>query len=519
MMPLVEQLRRRIKQQACRLDKIENDRARSREPQSWGFEWGRHYLPHYFASTEPADFHATLFEQLDDLHERRDTKEAIIAPREGAKSTVVTLAYVLRCAVENLERYILVLSDSSDQATEKLADIRREIESNARLAADFPDACGIGPMWRTDRIELRNGVVIQAIGRRGRVRGRRNRETRPSLIVFDDVENNNTITSEAERLQTWRWATREVIPAGSAGTNFLSVGSALHPQCVAVKLGQTAGWSGHRYQAVHEWPERMDLWEQWERVATNLADDKRAETAAEFYQANRAEMDHGATVYWPARWSIHDLMKRRAEIGAAAFNTEYQGIPSTEGLTEFPGELFDKPGLWFDTWPADLWLRVQSLDPSKGTDSKSGDFQAHVLVGLDRRGDLWVEAALHRELIPLMVARAIDFATITGFGKLDSLVVEENGTLGMITPEFERQLAERGVLLPLESVIQSVNKIVRVRRLGIYFARNRIRFRNTPHTRLLVDQLRDFPGGTHDDAPDALELAVRRLEIMTNPTR
>jgi hypothetical protein len=31
-------------------------------------------------------------------------------------------------------------------------------------------------------------------------------------------------------------------------------------------------------------------------------------------------------------------------------------------------------------------------------------------------------------------------------------------------------------------------------------------------TRLLVDQLRDFPAGAHDDGPDALEMAVRLAE-------
>jgi hypothetical protein len=61
--------------------------------------------------------------------------------------------------------------------------------------------------------------------------------------------------------------------------------------------------------------------------------------------------------------------------------------------------------------------------------------------------------------------------------------------------------------------------VVRVRRLGVYFGRRQVRFRNTPGTRLLVDQLRDFPNGDHDDGPDALELGVRTLEDLLNPTR
>jgi hypothetical protein len=71
------------------------------------------------------------------------------------------------------------------------------------------------------------------------------------LVVFDDVENNDTIPSAVKRERAWRWATREVIPAGPAGTNFLSVGSALHRsvgsalhrEAVAMRLGQLPGWS------------------------------------------------------------------------------------------------------------------------------------------------------------------------------------------------------------------------------------------------------------------------------------
>ena len=85
-------------------------------------------------------------------------------------------------------------------------------------------------------------------------------------------------------------------------------------------------------------------------------------------------------------------MRRRAEIGAAAFDTEYQGIPSVEGLTEFPAEYFDRPEVWFADWPAELVYRVQSLDPSKGADAKSGDYQGHILLGMDR----WGKTALIR---------------------------------------------------------------------------------------------------------------------------
>jgi hypothetical protein len=126
----------------------------SREP--FGLAWVRSYLPHYF-SGDPADFHGELFDRLRELHRHRNSKEAIIAPREGAKSTVVTLAYVLHCALERHEPFALILSDCAGQAQDQLRHIRHELETNDAIARDYPDAAGVGPVWRQDRIELHNG--------------------------------------------------------------------------------------------------------------------------------------------------------------------------------------------------------------------------------------------------------------------------------------------------------------------------------------------------------------------------
>jgi predicted phage terminase large subunit-like protein len=489
------------------------------KPPPFGAEWVATFLPHYFTAAQPADFHASLFEHLRDLHTRRDTKSAVVAPREGAKSTVVTLAYVLYCAVERHEAYTAILSDSAGQAQDRLREVRAELETNPAIAEHYPDAAGIGPVWRNDRLTLRNGSVVGSYGTGQRIRGRRAQQSRPSLVVFDDVENNATITSPAKRQAAWRWATREVIPAGTNGTNFIAVGSALHRECVAVKLGQLPGWSGHTYRAVHKWPDRMDLWDQWERVATNLADDQRQDTALRFYEANQAAMDAGGRVYWPARWPLYALMKRRAEIGAAAFDTEYQGIPAVEGLTEWPADwLDDRPGkpFWFDEWPTDIVFRVLALDPSKGRADRAADYQAHALVGLTKTGDLYVETWLYHEPAVAMAARAVDLAAAN---RADVLTVEDNEGLGLLLPEIDRLRCARGLPLPVTGIINTVAKVTRIRWLGNYLRSGLLHFRRTPGTRLTVDQARDFPQGEHDDGIDAVEMGVRTIEERSKRRR
>ena len=141
-------------------------------------EWNRKFLPQYFTH-EPADFHLWLDRILQDLHRRRGARLTLIAPREAAKSTWITLAYVLRCIVERWESYVLILSDTGEQANKLLRDLRAELESSALLAECYPAAAGWIPHertgrepglplhneWRDGALRVGNGVLIESLGR------------------------------------------------------------------------------------------------------------------------------------------------------------------------------------------------------------------------------------------------------------------------------------------------------------------------------------------------------------------
>jgi hypothetical protein len=49
--------------------------------------------------------------------------------------------------------------------------------------------------------------------------------------------------------------------------------------------------------------------------------------------------------------------------------------------------------------------------------------------------------------------------------------------------------------------------------------REKLRLRETPGCRLLVQQLRDFPLSDYDDGPDALELALRMVWLLLSGCR
>ncbi len=478
--------------------------------------WAGRYLPAHF-SRKPSAMHIWLARRLDYMRRQRGTKLNVLGPRGGAKSTIGTLAAPLRAALEKTEPYIWIVSDTKHQAVAHLENIRSELTSNRLLAEDYPQAAGRGPVWRAGRIVLRNGAVIEAFGTGQRIRGRREREHRPSLIVCDDLQNDSHIVSAAQRERARTWFHGTLLKAGDKDTNVLNLATALHREALAMEICETPGWSSRVFKAIQKWPTEMSLWQQWEAIYTDLAARDYRSKAREYYEKNRATMDEGAVVLWSEAEDLYTLMCMRAQSGRTAFEREKQNSPINPEFCEWPESYFDER-IWFDEWPKNLRVKTLALDPSKGGDARRGDYSALVALGIDRDGTLYVEADMSRRTTPQIVADGVDF--YRRFGP-DAFGVEANQFQELLADSFEAEFRRQGLTAARPWLLNNrVNKLVRIRRLGPYLASRRIRFKSdSPQTRLLVEQLKDFPLGDHDDGPDALEMAVRLAAKMLTPVR
>ncbi len=511
--------------------------------------WGQKYLPDHF-QLPPSNMHRWMAAQFDAALTERGTKINILGPRGGAKSTIGTLAQPLRAAVECRENYIWIVSDTKHQACAHLENIKAELLDNPQLAGDFPAAVGRGPVWRGNSIVLRNGVTIEAFGTGQRIRGRRRRQHRPTLIVCDDLQNDGQIRSALQREYSRDWFHGALLKAGTARTNVVNLATALHRDALAMQLHRTPGWTSRIFKAIVRWPTNMSLWQQWETIYTRgdcpdfclskngtvplgaagdaatcstgilpvtgkHGQDARATLAAarKFYDEHRQAMDSGAIVLWPAVEDLYTLMCMRAEGGRTAFEREKQNSPINPDLCEWPESYFDET-TWFDEWPAKLAVKTMALDPSKGSDSRRGDYSALVVLGVDRQGTLYVEADLARRPTPEIVADGVECFRRH---QPDVFAIEANQFQDLLAGEFEQSFRRQGLLaarpIPIEN---HTSKPVRIRRLGPYLSSHRIRFKsNSPGTKLLVEQLQEFPIADHDDGPDALEMALRlAVEVL-----
>lgn len=206
-----------------------------------------------------SDMHYDLFVMLQQLIKKRGGRLAVAAPRGHAKSTIVSLAFVLWCLFYEREKLILIVSATRDQAVQLLQHIKEQLVRNELLRMDFPELCRLdgGPgsgrqpkPWRDNRILLANGAMVAAYGAGQSLRGARNGSDRPGLIIADDLEDQEHVISEDQRRKLRDWFDRTLLHAGHTETNVIVIGTILHHDSLLANLINPAtngGWTSERY--------------------------------------------------------------------------------------------------------------------------------------------------------------------------------------------------------------------------------------------------------------------------------
>ena len=216
---------------------------------------------------------------------------------------------------------------------------------------------------------------------------------------------------------------------------------------------------------------------------------------------------------WPEKFSLDALGKMKASIGEYQWSALYQQTPRSGGGTEWPDSYFNKE-MWFDYWPSTVNLKTIGVDPSKGREGKHGDYSAIVQLGRDTDGTLYVEADLARRNSEDLIGTILE---MQGEFSSDAIAFEVNQFQELLAVQLQSKASLCGYAVPMVKITNTVNKNIRIRRLGPYLGQGKIRFKaNSVGTKLLVDQLKDFPVANYDDGPDALEMALRVMIDLHN---
>jgi predicted phage terminase large subunit-like protein len=475
-------------------------------------QWfGECCFPHYTTDATP-EFHRELYDLFQRNVQKGGTRTVIAAPREHAKSTVMTLIGPLWCICHpelTHKKFLLIVSDTQGQANARLAEIKEELEHNERLKEMYPAACGAGARWTEDEIVTAGGIKIVARGTGGKVRGLRHGPYRPDLIIGDDLENDENSVTPAQRDKITAWFYKALSKAGGKHTDIFVLGTVIHYDSLLRRLLANPMFNARLYRGIVQWSRAGALWEEWERLLTDgtLTETERETQADDYYQTHKDEMLEGAEVLWPAHKPYVDLMKMRVMDGPASFDSEIQNEPVNPDDCYFQEEWFH----WFEPEQlGTLTHYVAAVDPSLGRAGKNHDPSAIVCLGRDAAGIMYVlDADIVRRKPDKIIDDAIDLYQRR---KLDALGVESVQFQEFFADELTRRANERGIYPPVRQIQSTKDKLIRIQRLQPLIKNGTIRFQKRQRT--MIDQLKYFPLADHDDGPDALEMAVQMIESI-----
>lgn len=472
-----------------------------------------------YLQVEMCQFHKELYWMLQRASRERSERIAIAAPRESAKSVIVSLIYIIWSICYKTEGYIMILSDTHDQAVALLSHIKDELENNEKLIEDFPDICGVGERWKEGEIVTRNGVKVTALGAGQKIRGRRNQEARPSLIILDDIENDeNTQNPDSREKLFNNWFTKAILKAGSSKTNVIVIGTIQHYDSLLAKLtreGEMPGWNRRKYQSVVTWS-TSPHWETWINIFRERESYKSLsgeEGARLFFEDNKEAMLLGTEVLWPAKESYYSLMVMREKEGKWSFDSEKQNEPVSLEECHFNPDTFHYWDAEYKTEEelfralGDNFDMYGACDPSLGKEGKYTDFSAIITIARHRvTGKLYIlDADIRKRKPSELITMIIAFCELRKYKKF---VIEANQFQELLATALTEEARQKGVYTAIEPIKNmGTSKEDRILWLEPHINIGTMQFSKKHVT--LLEQLRYFPKGRHDDGPDALEMAVK----------
>lgn len=242
-------------------------------------------------------------------------RHAWVAPRNSGKTTLFFKILPCWALAHGHRKYVAAYSDSSSQAEDHLASLKREFDHNALLKLDYPELCSPATRPRTgsavsdnqSTYVARSGAVFSAKGMDSKTLGAKQGDQRPDLLLFDDVEpdaSNYSLYLKEKRLAT---ILNGVFPMNiyavvcMVGTVTMH-GSIMHNVVQELVTGTRADWTAdahitpHHYRALvrDEHGEPRSLWPQLWSTAFLLSIEHTADFALNY--ANDPSAGDGG--YW-----------------------------------------------------------------------------------------------------------------------------------------------------------------------------------------------------------------------------
>lgn len=208
-----------------------------------------------------------LHREMWELCSSSNKHVALAAPRGHAKSTAITLAYVLAACLFRQRDFVVIVSDTWGQSVEFLRDLKSELLENEGLHKDFEIAKFLKDSEDDVIVKMRDGTKFRIVARGSeqKVRGLKWNHRRPNLIIGDDLEGDEQVENKNRREKFLNWFLKALLPCGADDCLFRIVGTILHFDSALERLMKDPTWVTRRYSAHKSfddfseilWPEKF----------------------------------------------------------------------------------------------------------------------------------------------------------------------------------------------------------------------------------------------------------------------
>lgn len=448
-------------------DKIRSNKATRQTISEKSFYWFFHLYFGHYVEYETAPFQQEMFVNLEDIS---ISHLLILAFRGSGKSTIATTAFPLWSIIgERQLKFIVIVSQTQQQAQSHLKNLRMEVEQNEILRNDFGSLEEESNEWGVSSLTFpKFGAKIIAVSKDQGVRGMRHGRYRPQLIIADDVEDVSSTKQQDQRNSTEKWFTSEVLTLGDTNTRFITIGNLLHEDSLIMRL--------------------INKMNQGEMYGTYL----------------RYPIMDGDRPLWQSQFPTQqDVLNYKKRIGnRVTWEREYMLniIPDEDQLVTY--DMIH----YYDSLPLD-----RNRDYALGVDvalseKESADYTALVTVIvkiIDEKPYIYV--------LPNPVNKRMGFGdTVNTILELDSvhnytmIFVENNGYQGAVA----EQLNDSGVIA--EGVPSKADKRTRLGMIASKIQSGQILFPKTGCEKL-IEQIVHFGVEKHDDLMDGFVLVSQQV--------
>ena len=387
-----------------------------------------------------------------------------MAFREAGKSTLAEEVFIIR-AWMGLFHNGIILGSTEKRACEKLRAIKYELDSNELGTQLYGDQGGkTASVWNEAEVILANGVRIIAAGRGQSLRGTKHLHYRPDFCLFDDIEDEEHVSTPEARAETYDWFRNVVMPALDRDALVRMIATPLDRDSLPMKL-KPPDWLVQVFPV--EYIDRAG-----ERCPT-----------------------------WPAHKSLAWIDGRKAEEAKqgnlAGYMREYMCVAEDPERKVFKAAMF-KVEPRVRTWQP-VWA---FYDPARSVRASSATTGWAVWSWIGRRLIVW-DAGADMLLPDAIVAHIFEVAEKWA---PVAIGVEEDGLNEFLKQPIRHEQLRRGILVPVVPMRAPRNKLGFIEALQPYFVSGEATFAKLLPE--LVGQFLNFPTG-RIDAPNALAYAPR----------